>query len=88
MTANCHNYSYNITDCITNLQLPTYLIAYTSFKYVALLLIKIFKMVKKVFLNRERVIPNAQVLSVSKEERDPQVASSSGNGPVSGMQKN
>jgi hypothetical protein len=40
-------------------------------------------MAKKLFLNRERVIPTAQVPSVRREQPDPEVAFSSRNGPVS-----
>ena len=40
-------------------------------------------MAKKLFLNRERVIPTAQPPSVSMEEPDSEVASSSRNCPVS-----
>jgi hypothetical protein len=36
-------------------------------------------MIKKVFLNRERAIPTVQTPSVSREERDLEVASSSRN---------
>jgi hypothetical protein len=39
-------------------------------------------MAKKVFLNRERAIPTAQVPSVRREETDSEVASSRRNTPV------
>ena len=42
-------------------------------------------MAKKLFLNTERVIPNAHVHSVSREEPEPDVASSGRNSPVSGI---
>ena len=38
-----------------------------------------YKMAKKVFLNRERAIPTVQAPSVSREEPDLEVASSSRN---------
>ena len=44
-------------------------------------------MAKKLFLNRDRAIPNAQVPSVSREELDSVVASSSRNSPVSRITK-
>ena len=40
-------------------------------------------MSKKLFLNREKVIPTAQAPSVSREEPESEVASSSRNSPVS-----
>jgi hypothetical protein len=42
-------------------------------------------MSKKVFLNRERVIPPAQALSVNREEPESEVASSNRNRFVSGI---
>ena len=42
-------------------------------------------MAKKLFLNRERVIPTAQVPSVSREEPESEVLLSGGNSPVSGI---
>jgi len=40
-------------------------------------------MVKKLILNRERVIPTSQAPSVSREETESEVASSSRNSPAS-----
>ena len=42
-------------------------------------------MAKKMFLNRQRTTPNAQVPSVSREELESEVAYFSGNNPVSGI---
>jgi len=42
-------------------------------------------MAKKLFLNREQVIPTAQVPSVSREEPESEVLSSGRNSPVSGI---
>ena len=42
-------------------------------------------MAKKMFLNRERATPNAQLPSISREEPESEVASSSGKRPVSGI---
>ena len=42
-------------------------------------------MAKKMFLNRERNTPKAQVPSISREEPESEVATSSGNNLVSGI---
>ena len=44
-------------------------------------------MVKKMFLNRERAIPNAHIPSISSEESESEVASSSGNNHMSGIRE-
>ena len=44
-------------------------------------------MAKKMSLSRERATPNAQVPSISREEPESEVASSSGNNPMSGIRE-
>ena len=50
---------------------------------MAYLRIEIFKMAKKMFLNRERATPTAQAPSISREEKESVVGSSSRNNHVS-----
>lgn len=42
-------------------------------------------MAKKVFLNRERIIPNAQAPPFSRKEPESEVASSARKSPLSGI---